>query len=51
VRVAAGNEAGREFWKPTIARYSAGRYEETHRPGTPRGWDVFQFSSVGLKNK
>ena len=50
VRVSAGNAAGREFWTPTIARYSAGRYEETHRPGTPHGWHVFQFSSVGTSS-
>ena len=48
VRVSAGNRTGRAFWTPTIARYSAGRYEETQRPGMPHGWHVFQFSSVGM---
>jgi len=51
VRVSGGNLAGREFWTPTIARYSAGRYEETHRPGTPHDWHVFQFKSVGLSTE
>lgn len=46
VRVSAGNVAGREFWRPTIARYSAGRYQESQRPGSPHGWHVFQFSSL-----
>lgn len=50
VRVSAGNQAGREFWTPTIARYSAGRYEESQRTGTPHGWHVFKFSSVGTSN-
>jgi predicted acetyltransferase len=51
VRVSAGNAAGREFWTPTIANYSAGRYEETQRPGTPHGWHVFQFSSATAGEK
>jgi predicted acetyltransferase len=46
VRVSAGNAAGREFWTKTIARYTANRFEETQRAGTPHGWHVFQFDGT-----
>ena len=51
LRVSSGNAAGRAFWTPTIANYSAGRYRETERPGTPHGWHVFQFSSERVGEK
>ena len=46
VRVSAGNAAGRAFWTRTLARYSANRFDETQRTGTPHGWHVFQMNTM-----
>jgi predicted acetyltransferase len=47
VRVSEGNRAGLPFWRATVEQFTRGAFAESKRPGSPHGWRVFAFESVG----
>jgi predicted acetyltransferase len=46
VRVTGANGGGLSFWRRAIGLYTAERFVEERRSGSPLDWHVFRFDSV-----